>query len=97
MLFVATGKVRIEALKDDHSGGRIPGGGKPLAEYVVPGSLSFFGIYQADNISGLSTFLRSRRALDLDTVQPVLHLENLLILEGSPPSTPPGGQENAGL
>ena len=96
MLFVAVGKVRIEALRDGRPAAAA-GGARALAEYAVPGSNRFYGIYQAESLSSLSKFLRSHAALDLESVQPVLHLENLLILEEAPPADPAPPKDETGL
>jgi hypothetical protein len=96
MLFIATGRVSTEGLKAEQAARPVPEGMKRLAEYVVPGSHRFFGIYQAENLTSLSLFLRDRPAFAIDSLQPVLHLENVLLLEESP-AAPPAADGDLGF
>lgn len=93
MLFMATGRLRSEQLKSAGGVRRPPPGVLRLAEYVVPGSGRFFGIYQAENLSSLSQLLAERPYLELDAVQPILHLDNLRILAETPPPPEPPGED----
>jgi hypothetical protein len=90
MLFMTNGRLRPEGLEDARTGNApAEPGVECLAEYVVPGSLRFLGIYRARDLTALSRFLRGRPSLDIAAVEPILHLQNMLILERAEGAPPP--------